>query len=306
MYRTSGDGNVEYILEELFSKENLTSDTEPEELLFVERKKVQEYWDKIKKLEPTAEPFDRKAGYLGQLKALVDFFGSKCLPDKEKQAKPFRVGDRVKIVNVLNPMMQGEIGIIVEHLTKDSHLYKVKLCEDSESFIEDCYLVEDRYLEPYTEEKNDMEEKELNLCELLKDCVYENFYSPICGKCEYKESFEDSETMLFEAVKEEEHGGHQSLIFDAEGRNNEHGICLLFPSKDLYEKYPLDAYSAWMEWAESRKSKYNVKITLSEGKEDKYPGEYEVQFNDLKEAQQAAKEARKTLESFYHRKEGEK
>ena len=31
--------------------------------------------------------------------------------------------------------------------------------------------------------------------------------------------------------------------------------CLLFPSRVLYEKYPLDAYSAWMEWKEARKPK---------------------------------------------------
>ena len=82
----------------------------------------------------------------------ADFKERYC--EQEKPQPKFKVGDKVKIVNVRNPMMLNEIGIIEEHSTKNSPIYKVRWGEDSSNFIEDVFL------EPYTEPETKDETKE--------------------------------------------------------------------------------------------------------------------------------------------------
>ena len=91
-------------------------------------------------------------------------------------------------------------------------------------------------------------EKELNLCELLKGCEGETFYSDV---------FE-----LVILTKVNLVGNFLTINWNrlelnlySNGSKVKGNRCVLWPSKELYEKYPLDAYSAWMEWKEARKHK---------------------------------------------------
>ena len=65
------------IYKSLFGSHNLTSSTESEEMLIVERKKVQEVFINAEK----SIPHDTKYNVQGSLHIL---FGNKCLPDKEE------------------------------------------------------------------------------------------------------------------------------------------------------------------------------------------------------------------------------
>lgn len=95
--------NVANTLEHFFGTDNLTSDAEGEEMLTVPRIQIQKLYSSIKKVnDPSSKDYIN--GVLNTLDAL---FGSKCLPDEgtdctpvePKPAEPFKVGDKVKVVN---------------------------------------------------------------------------------------------------------------------------------------------------------------------------------------------------------------
>ena len=304
-YKNSPCGSwVENLFEEIYGEHNLTSDAEPHELLYVERKKVQELYARFDKYQQEATMELDKDFYKGEQNALVLLFGDKCLPDKEEQNIPklsnsfqigkfflgkneqpmpkFNVGDIVMAIDNIrnihpNPMTISKIIIGDEFIR-----YEVK--ENSIQFHQDN-------LEPYTEEnKETMKEKELNLCELLKGCVGKEVYS------------------LLEGVTFIRNVGN-ALITTTENNNYTEigsiyvgGVCLLYPSKELYEKYSLDAYSAWMEWKESRKPKYalqaQIRLISNNGKtiEDYECVEVEVSDIDLTQAAEAVKKA---LQEFH-------
>lgn len=81
----------------------------------------------------------------------------------------------------------------------------------------------------------------LNIREILKGHKNHKCYSPLCGECELHTSFIDASNLF------KSENGKRILFFD-DGRCNAGGVCLLFPSRELYEKYPLDAAKAWEEW----------------------------------------------------------
>ena len=51
------------------------------------------------------------------------------------------------------------------------------------------------------------------------------------------------------------------LNIDEQGKCDDDGVCILFPSRALYEQYPLDAAKAWSVWAEEQK-KHWVSVTV--------------------------------------------
>lgn len=118
---------IEDLLEDLFGHHNLTSDTEPSELVFTERVKLQEMFE---------------IGDRSSCSTLAALFGDKCLPDKPSvQAEPkFKVGDIVE-----NAFCDSEHLTIIEVIVtpnKVNFQYKVK---------EYPYLWNECELEPYTE-----------------------------------------------------------------------------------------------------------------------------------------------------------
>ena len=118
------------------------------------------------------------------------------------------------------------------------------------------------------------EDKELNLCELLKGHEGEKFFSPISNNpLKLKAVF--GRSLAFFLDEEDD----LSIDFDGGGRititslndvsqlkyiTDPKSQCLLFPSHALYEQYPLDPYTAWMKWQEKQKKqkKHYVSVTV--------------------------------------------
>ncbi len=109
-------------------------------------------------------------------------------PYTEEQPKPkFKVGDKVKALTLSR---KGKVGEIIG-FDEEDRTWRVQF--PLPDYIV-CYPEED--LEPYTSESDNIsqnvsncdkcEDKELNLCELLKGCEGMEFYSKWCGKCYLK------------------------------------------------------------------------------------------------------------------------
>ena len=157
--------DARYALERLYGCHNLTSDTEPEEMLTVKRKKVQDKYSQLASyVANKRNPRDNREEALREITLLKNLFGGKCLPDKELEhrleqtvqesvqvePKPkFKVGDKVVICS--KPYDIKWDGIV-------KTIKSVELNEDGEfvySFYDYSYnIVEDTFphLIPYTEE----------------------------------------------------------------------------------------------------------------------------------------------------------
>lgn len=69
---------------DLFGAHNLTSDTEPPELLFVEREKIVELYSALSKEHDIyAKGTTDRISLGGRLAMIQEIFGDKCLPDKD-------------------------------------------------------------------------------------------------------------------------------------------------------------------------------------------------------------------------------
>ena len=141
-----------------------------------------------------------------------------------------------------------------------------------------------------------MEEKELNLCELLKGCEGEEFYSLMHGKVRFMtigaEGF-----VMFDLPE-------SFSVYD-NGKYDLHAEVIIYPSRALYEKYPLDAKKAWDEWASERKPKFEFSSFIYIYKDGETVDEIdlpELNFNSLEEAKQAAEAVRETLTKFHQSK----
>lgn len=165
----------------------------------------------------------------------------------------------------------------------------------------------------------DMEEKELNLCELLKGCEGEEFYSNAYGEVTFVDFIKHSihGDLIYIKWHEYEEYYCDAYLFP-NGRESSKGMCILWPSKELYQKYPLDPKKAWKVWAEARKSKrwraekdeYFYLITTG-GEVGSVQDTYSDYYNDLyklgnyfrtkEEAQQAAEAVKETLEKFHEK-----
>ncbi len=126
-------------LETLFGHHNLTSDAEGEEMLMVERKRVQNLYDSHK-----------LRGHHLAGEALINLFGSKCLPDEAasesaskganeepRPAEPkFKVGDKVRYQDFIGTVYQiEESDYIIRNLARGDLIGWIKESD----------------LEPYTE-----------------------------------------------------------------------------------------------------------------------------------------------------------
>ena len=186
----------------------------------------------------------------------------------------FKVGDKVRIIGSGTEAGKAKIGEVGEVLDIDTRnnacfvLYRkgqdwVRVC-DLEPYTgsetkEVCPYADDRTCNTCMgkgwcdyKPKANMEEKELNLCELLKGCEGKRFYLLSRGYTTLKGIIWNKDTCDYSIVLTGK--GRIELYCTGKETNNE-AVVILYPSKELYEKYPLDAYSAWMEWAEARKPK---------------------------------------------------
>ena len=307
MYKTSHDGNVKFLLENLYGTDNLTSDTEPEEILFYPRKDVQEFYAEICKTIDRSQDTNVRICSQGKIIALKSLFGNKCRPDKNEPNSP-NLSNSCKIGKDKQPKPKFEIGQLVrclEDWVQGDPLKIINYDAEDNTYLLDGltgFWLEESQLEPYTEEnKETMEEKELNLCELLKGCEKHKFYSPMLGDAFIVQI---RETSIHIVPCDEEHS-EWFLFIDKCGIWTKGGQCILYPSRALYEKYPLDAYSAWMEWKESRKPKFTFVVKSFIGKENSVGNcvinEHFI-FDSQEEAEQAAKLVKDTLLKFHENK----
>lgn len=329
-------------LEEVFNSHNLASDTEPEELIFAPKWRVEQY---LKGLDVCIDISD-----LEQVKALRNalgiLFGDKCLPDKELehgleqtvqesvQVEPtpkFKVGDRVSIkyyvkqkTTYIKQVYVTSYGYIYE--TEEGRFHENWLesyTEEPETRSKEAKETQNLSLsdEQSTENKEPMEEKELgkednfptkelNLCELLKGCEKNKCYSPMLGDAFIVQI---RETSIHIVPCDEEHC-ERFLFIDKCGIWTKGGQCILYPSRALYEKYPLDAYSAWMEWARKPK-RWRAKegeqyFLLNPDGEvmvdnecyfdiDSYRHDFGNYFRTQEEAQQASEVVKEALVKFH-------
>ena len=201
-------------------------------------------------------------------------------------------------------------------------------------------------LEPYTEENKEtmeeikdyppyldrpkhivptMEEKELNLAELLKGCEGEKFYHLLHGNVTLEKVLptdiidEDGDIESPAGIYFIINLGYTSTYIALSGHwdNKDKGIVIFYPSRALYEKYPLDAYSAWMEWKGSRRPKrwrakqyekywyldrrFIPKDVNADANSEFDSTNYENgnYFRTKEEAQQAAEVVKEALRKFY-------
>lgn len=154
-----------------------------------------------------------------------------------------------------------------------------------------------------------MTSTELNLTELLKGCEGEMFWSQIWGE------------VILNRLHPDNNNGHQPLVsikfpnsklsrnITADGYlsyGERYGYCILWPSKELYEEYPLDPYSAWMAWKKSRELGYKLAIefTIEHTEDGIMTQEYDdfsCMFRSEQRAQQAIEIVKKALQKFHEK-----
>lgn len=167
-HQISFDNEQEYwMLEEIFSKHNLTSDADEEEdeMLCVRRKEVQGLFSACNRYKHKCFIDGDSTDYLdGEINILTILFGSKCLPDEltiannatveePKPAEPkfnYKVDDKVRVKGVNNYILCGKVGVI-KKLPDEIEPFNYKIGFENDKYT---YLSEE-YLEPYTEPEED-------------------------------------------------------------------------------------------------------------------------------------------------------
>lgn len=224
---------------------------------YVEYGKMHEY-NKDKTTPLTLSKF--KERYCEMTEPLTEKAEETSVIQQKPQPK-FKVNDIVKVVGYQTDCIAsmgthvGEVGVIIRAVEDDENYFQIT-CDNG------LYSWHKDWLEPYTEpetKEETMEAKELNLCELLKGHEGETFYSPIVGDCTLKAIT----NYIYVAVND-----HPGYCFFLDGRREKSGAVVFFPSRALYEQYPLDPYTAWMKWKEEQKKLgLDIKIeTYFEGK----------------------------------------
>ena len=170
--------------------------------------------------------------FIGQRNLLNDIFGRDNLIAETRPKPEFKVGDKVRIVNDCGCNAEGLIATVIT-------IGVSIVVECANNFR--LYCLPD-WLEPYTEpaekecgnlgedsgNSHKPEDKELDLCELLKGCEGMEFYSPICGECEFVKIGEEfaSQGMIYVRAD-----GYTYTFFP-NGTFANGGELMLFPSKD--------------------------------------------------------------------------
>ena len=94
-----------------------------------------------------------------------------------------------------------------------------------------------------------MEEKELNLLELLKGCEGMKIFLPDEGYVTIR-SFGNNSIIV------EDKDGHMiNLVGDETLCIRSTGFAYIYPTQESFEQNPLNAAKAWQEWKEARKPK---------------------------------------------------
>ena len=175
---------------------------------------------------------------------LVEFKERYC--EEEKPQPKFIKGQRVYCRPYGYPFVIAD-GIIYDN--NEPHYYSENGGCYKESILEP-------YTEPETKPTEDMETKELNLAELLKGHEGEEFFLTTMG------------TVIFHGVSEQSiqfkpnKTAKDTYLLSSTGKMRDNGVILAYPSRVLYEQYPLEPYTAWMKWKEEQQVR-NLRIILT-------------------------------------------
>ena len=175
---------------------------------------------------------------------LVEFKERYC--EEEKPQPKFIKGQRVYCRPYGYPFVIAD-GIIYDN--NEPHYYSENGGCYKESILEP-------YTEPETKMTEDMETKELNLAELLKGHEGEEFFLTTMG------------TVIFHGVSEQsiqfkpKKTAKDTYLLSSTGKMRDNGVILAYPSRVLYEQYPLEPYTAWMKWKEEQQVR-NLRIILT-------------------------------------------
>ena len=149
------------LLEDLYGSHNLTSDTEPEEMLMVERKKVQEIYHQIKLELGDGGCSERQDDINMEKESLLhSLFGDKCLPDEKlTKSKQEMETEIIEIATEVKPKPKFSLNEIVRVTSDDKYGTVgriIKVDEEDDGFfytlngVIDWRFVE-KNLAPYTE-----------------------------------------------------------------------------------------------------------------------------------------------------------
>lgn len=186
-------------------------------------------------------------------------FKERFLIEEDKPQPKFKVGDKVRVLYSRDH--QGKISMIesVIQTTTGISPYCYALSGILGTFFEICLAP---YTGPETKPTEDMETKdetkELNLCQLLKGREGEAFYSPQHG---WVELVEVDQQLHPNTVATTIPGARDLAYYLPSGKylKSDSSACVgLFPTRALYEQYPLDARKAWQE--EQKRHKVHVFI----------------------------------------------
>ena len=175
---------------------------------------------------------------------LVEFKERYC--EEEKPQPKFIKGQRVYCRPYGYPFVIAD-GIIYDN--NEPHYYSENGGCYKESILEP-------YTEPETKMTEDMETKELNLAELLKGHEGEEFFLTTMG------------TVIFHGVSDQSiqfkpnKTAKDTYLLSSTGKMRDNGVILAYPSRVLYEQYPLEPYTAWMKWKEEQQVR-NLRIILT-------------------------------------------
>ena len=175
---------------------------------------------------------------------LVEFKERYC--EEEKPQPKFIKGQRVYCRPYGYPFVIAD-GIIYDN--NEPHYYSENGGCYKESILEP-------FTEPETKMTEDMETKELNLAELLKGHEGEEFFLTTMG------------TVIFHGVSEQSiqfkpnKTAKDTYLLSSTGKMRDNGVILAYPSRVLYEQYPLEPYTAWMKWKEEQQVR-NLRIILT-------------------------------------------
>lgn len=109
-----------------------------------------------------------------------------------------------------------------------------------------------------------MKNKELNFAEILKGHEGNKFFTLNKGSLTLSHIDYDKELIFFNETPE---GFHLNGTF----HDKKYGICMLFPSRDLYIKYG-EPYKAWEEWMQAPKT-WNDMVLEGSAKDYSFIGE---------------------------------
>lgn len=133
-----------------------------------------------------------------------------------------------------------------------------------------------------------LEDNEFSLLDLLKGHEGETFYYLGVGDVvleELQERYDEPYQFKFTRL------GYSSTYFlSIHGTyHSGDGTVILYPTKELYQKYPIDPITAWMEWDKSLEYKLEILINTEK---------YKLIFNSKEERKEALEEINKVIEKY--------